>query len=170
MSMMGGYQRGGGDAGGGVGERLEKLEGWVKLHVAKAKVVASSASEVTFELGLPDAQAAQGASSHGPDHGHCGAADHGRDRESEEEGSGGGGAEGEGVGGRGGVEGEGRGGVDGGGGGGGGGRGCGESKSKLAVSKCSKVLSIYGDFIYEMYQVTDLRMVYRRCCGGSTPP
>ena len=157
--------------------RLEKLEGWVKLHVAKAKVVASSPSEVTFELGLPDAQAARGASSHDSDHGHCGPADdHGRDMKSEDEGSGDGGAQGEGVGGGGGAEREGRGGGEGGAGGGdgGGGRGCDESKSKLAVSKCSKVRRWSLDIIQEIHQVTDVGNFYvfafRQCCGGSTPP
>ena len=56
------HQRG--RAGGGMAAGLEKLEGWVKQHVAEAKVVATSASEVTFELGLPDALPVKGTSSH----------------------------------------------------------------------------------------------------------
>ena len=88
------HQRG--RAGGGMAAGLEKLEGWVKQHVAEAKVVATSASEVTFELGLPDALPVKGTSSHAA----AGGADDAQQRQrSVEAGRSGGGGAGQHVGG-----------------------------------------------------------------------
>ncbi len=88
------HQRG--MTGGGMAEGLEKLEGWVKQHEAEAKVVATYPSEVTIELGLPDAQPTKSTNCHA---GSGGAGDGQHRQRSVEVGRSGGGGAGQQVGG-----------------------------------------------------------------------